>query len=165
MNMDMDGADYVGFWPRALAALVDLALQTVVALPLLYLVYGRVSSPGGGMALDGDPRHLLEALSPSQLFMGWGDFFISVVLPAIIIVAFWHKLRATPGKMLISAVVVDADTGEPLSTRQSVLRFIGYYVSAVGLGLGYLWVAFDPRKQGWHDKMANSVVVRRRRGT
>ncbi|MBC7434893.1 MAG: RDD family protein [Bdellovibrionales bacterium] len=161
--MNMDGADYVGFWPRALAALVDLALQAALSMPLLYLVYGRVSAPGSGIAVDGDLPHLLQALSPTQLFMGWGDFFISVVLPAIIIIAFWHKLRATPGKMLISAVVVDAVTGEPLSTRQSTLRFLGYYVSAVALGLGYLWVAFDPRKQGWHDKMAGSVVVRRRR--
>ena len=129
----------------------------------MYLVYGRVSSPGGGIPLDGDLLQLLQALSPANLFMGWGDFFISVVLPAIIIVAFWHKLRATPGKMLISAVVVDAGTGEPLSTRQSVIRFLGYYVSALAMGLGYFWVAFDPRKQGWHDKMAGSVVVRRPR--
>ena len=32
-----------------------------------------------------------------------------------------------------------------------------------GLFIGFLWIACDPRKQGWHDKMANTVVVRARR--
>ena len=45
-----------------------------------------------------------------------------------------------------------------------MIRYLGYYVSAIPFGLGLLWVAFDPRKQGWHDKMAGTVVVRRRRG-
>jgi uncharacterized RDD family membrane protein YckC len=62
--------------------------------------------------------------------------------------------------MAISARIVDARTGAPASTRQLVIRYLGYYVSTIPLGLGLLWVAFDPRKQGWHDKMAGTVVVR-----
>ena len=47
--------------------------------------------------------------------------------------------------------------------RQLVIRYLGYYVSTIPLGLGLIWVAFDARKQGWHDKMAGTVVVRSRR--
>ena len=53
-----------------------------------------------------------------------------------------------------------ADTGEPPTTGKLLIRYLGYYVSTLALFLGFLWIAFDPRKQGWHDKMANTVVVR-----
>jgi len=72
-----------------------------------------------------------------------------------------HRYRqATPGKMAIGARVVDATTGQAPSTRQLVIRYLGYYVSTIPLMLGLIWVAFDPRKQGWHDKLAGTVVVR-----
>jgi uncharacterized RDD family membrane protein YckC len=81
----------------------------------------------------------------------------------VIIVAFWRRTLATPGKMVIGAQIVDARTlGKP-TLRQLVIRYLGYYVSTIPLGLGLLWVAFDPRKQGWHDKMANTVVIRIKR--
>jgi uncharacterized RDD family membrane protein YckC len=43
------------------------------------------------------------------------------------------------------------------------LRYAGYFVALLPVGLGILWVAFDARKQGWHDKLAKTVVVRGRR--
>lgn len=92
--------------------------------------------------------------------MGLGDFVINLVLPAAVVIAFWVYMGATPGKMAMSARIVDADTGAPLTTTQSVIRYLGYFVSLVQFGVGYIWIAFDRRKQGWHDKMANSVVVR-----
>jgi uncharacterized RDD family membrane protein YckC len=42
---------------------------------------------------------------------------------------------------------------------------LGYYVSAIPFGLGLLWVGIDPKKQGWHDKLAGTVVIRRKGGT
>jgi uncharacterized RDD family membrane protein YckC len=56
--------------------------------------------------------------------------------------------------------VVDAATGNPLTTGQAIGRYFGYFVSAIPFGLGLIWVAFDSKKQGWHDKMAGTVVVR-----
>ena len=55
--------------------------------------------------------------------------------------------------------VVDADSGERITVKQAVVRYFGYFVSIFTLGLGFLWVAWDKRKQGFHDKMANTVVV------
>jgi len=65
--------------------------------------------------------------------------------------------------MVFGARVVDAQTGARMTTGQSIGRYLGYYVSIFGLGLGFVWVAFDPRKQGWHDKLAGTVVIRPRR--
>jgi uncharacterized RDD family membrane protein YckC len=77
-------------------------------------------------------------------------------------VLFWIYRQATPGKMAISARIVDAKTGQAPSTRQLVIRYLGYFVSTIPFGLGLMWVGFDPRKQGWHDKLAGTVVVRPR---
>jgi len=76
------------------------------------------------------------------------------------VVVFWINRQATPGKIAIDARIVDADTGGKPSTKQLLIRYVGYYVSTLPLFLGFFWVGFDPRKQGWHDKMANTVVVR-----
>jgi uncharacterized RDD family membrane protein YckC len=92
--------------------------------------------------------------------MGFADVVINFVLPAGAVIALWVYKSATPGKLAMSARVVDADTGLPLSTSSAVIRYLGYFVSAIPLGVGYFWVAFDRKNQGWHDKMANSVVVR-----
>jgi uncharacterized RDD family membrane protein YckC len=62
--------------------------------------------------------------------------------------------------------VVDATTGNTLSVGQSIGRYLGYYVSMIPLFIGLIWVAFDKRKQGWHDKLAGTVVIRSKaRGT
>jgi uncharacterized RDD family membrane protein YckC len=70
--------------------------------------------------------------------------------------------QATPGKMAIGAKIVDAKTlGKP-STGQLIGRYFAYYLSSIVLLLGFIWVGFDARKQGWHDKLAGTLVVRSR---
>ncbi len=134
--------EYVGFWARTGAAFIDLLLQIVITAPLTIAVYGTYTSPTG------------------KFFQGPADVLINLVLPAAAVIAFWIYRGATPGKMAMSAQVVDADTGQPMSTGQAVLRYAGYFLSLIPLGVGYFWVAFDRRKQGWHDKLAGTVVVR-----
>lgn len=139
---------YAGFWIRVLAALIDTLLIAAITAPLLVAIYG--------WAYYGDNHH--------NILAGPADFLISYVAPAVATVVFWITKQATPGKMIVSARVVDAKTGLPPTTRQAIGRYLGYYVSLLGLGLGILWVAFDRRKQGWHDKLAGTVVVRTRHG-
>jgi len=63
--------------------------------------------------------------------------------------------------MAISAKIVDAKSGNTPSTGQLIGRYLAYYLSMIPLFLGFVWVAFDGRKQGWHDKLAGTVVVRK----
>ncbi len=79
---------------------------------------------------------------------GPADFLISWILPAIAVIAFWIIKPATPGKMAISAQIVDATTGQPASAGQLVGRYFAYYISIIPLFPGILWVAFERRKQG-----------------
>lgn len=136
---------YVGFWLRAWATLLDLLLFSLWTLPLMYAVYGD--------ALWTDP----------QPVMGAADVVINWVLPTVAVITFWRKQQATLGKMAIGARIVDARTGQTPSTRQDIVRYGGYLLSLLPLGLGYWWIAFDSRKQGFHDKLAGTVVVRQTR--
>jgi len=132
---------YVGFLPRFLASVIDSFLAMVVIMPALFLVYG-------------------EALLSVESFAGGPLYYLMTwIFPAVAVVLFWVARSATPGKMLIRARIVDARTGKKPSTGQLIGRYLGYYVSMLPLFLGFFWVAFDKRKQGWHDKLARTVVV------
>ena len=86
---------------------------------------------------------------------------LDLLLIGVAFVLFWMFRSATPGKMLVSAVIVDAKTlGKP-STSQLIGRYLAYYASTLPLCLGFLWVAFDKRKQGWHDKIAGTLVIKK----
>ena len=143
--MDTSELEYVGFWPRVGAALIDTVLVALICLPLLTAAYGW------------------HYWSSDTLVKGPADLLINWVLPAIAVLLFWIYRQATPGKMAISAQIVDAASGGKPSTRQLVVRYLGYYVSIIPLFMGLFWVAYDRRKQGWHDKLAGTVVVRRKK--
>lgn len=78
----------------------------------------------------------------------------------MVVILFWLYRQVMPGKMVVAARVVDAETGNTLTVGQSIGRYLAYFVAMLPLFLGIIWVAFDPRKQGWHDKLAGTVVIR-----
>ena len=143
LNPDPAGFDYVGFWPRFGATVIDTVLILVITMPVGYWIYG-------GEYFLGD-----------KFIYGTWDFLVTYVFPAVVVVAFWRYYSATPGKMAIRAVIVDARTGQRPSIGQLTGRYLAYYPSFLVFGLGLLWVAWDARKQGWHDKLAKTVVVRK----
>jgi uncharacterized RDD family membrane protein YckC len=65
----------------------------------------------------------------------------------------------TPGKKMMHLRVVKTD-GAPLTSTDVVLRVVGYQVNNVIMGLGWLWALFDANRQGWHDKLASTFVVK-----
>ena len=134
--------EYVGFWARLGATIVDTILLLIICIPLVTWIYGA------------------EYWVSERFIQGPADLVINWVLPAVAVVLFWIYRQATPGKMLIHARIVDAKTGGKPTTGQLIGRYLGYYVSTIVLLLGFIWVAFDARKQGWHDKLAGTLVVR-----
>lgn len=136
----MEDLQYVGFWARFWAMLVDTLILMMVIYPIFYLIYGDA--------------FMYEASNLSLT-----NNLINYVMPFFAILIFWHYKSATPGKMMIKATIVDATSYEQPSMKQYVIRNLGYIVSLLPLGLGYLWVGWDKRKQSWHDKMAHTLVV------
>jgi len=134
--------EYVGFWKRFVAFVIDSLILIVVVVPLVLAIYGR------------------DYLARSETgFAGFWDFVIQAVLPAIAVILFWRYQGATPGKMAIHAKIVDARSGGAPSTGRLVARYFAYIVSILPLFLGFVWIAIDRRKQGWHDKIAGTLVI------
>ena len=145
---------YVGFWARVLAMIIDSLWISVILVLVVVAVFGGDFMEAAMKAQEGS-ADMAAATAPSAA----GSLLVQLLVPALLIVAFWIYKSATPGKMVISAEIVDAKTlGKP-STGQLIARYIGYYLSSVVFCLGFLWVAFDKRKQGWHDKIARTVVI------
>lgn len=143
-EVDSEDLEHVGFWPRVGAARIDTLLLMLICMPLVTWAYGW------------------QYWTSNAFIQGPADFLINWVFPAIAVVLFWVYRQATPGKIAVGARIVDAETGDVPSTGQLVGRYLGYNVSIIPLMLGIIWVAFDPRKQGWHDKLAGTVAVRPR---
>ena len=146
---DASAPRYVGFWARTFAAIIDTLFVGLLVGPLLAIlgIHGADVEFVNGMPII------------SEGF--WSSNLSSLLFSALLIVGFWAWRLATPGKMVIGAQVVDAATlGKP-GTGQLIGRYFAYFVSMLFFGLGFLWVAFDGRKQGWHDKLAGTLVIKK----
>jgi len=135
--------EYIGFWLRVAAAFIDTAAVSLIILPVLLFIFS-----------DALPIHDSKILFVIHAIITYG-------LPFVAIILFWIYKSATPGKMLIDAIIVDAETLGPPSKWQLIVRYLGYYVSIIPLCLGLFWVGWDKRKQGFHDKLAHTVVIRK----
>jgi uncharacterized RDD family membrane protein YckC len=131
--------EYVGFWKRFVAFVIDMFILMVVIVPVLLAIYGR------------------EIVAVS--IGGFWSVVIQYVVPAIATLVFWRYRGATPGKMAISARIVDARTFAAPSTGRLVTRYFAYIVSTLPLLIGFFWIGIDRRKQAFHDKIAGTVVV------
>lgn len=71
----------------------------------------------------------------------------------------WRCWAATPGKMLMRIRIADAVTGAPPAPAQCLKRLLAYLLSGAPLLLGFFWIAWNKRRQGWHDQLAHTLVV------
>lgn len=133
--------DYAGFWLRVAASLIDTVWLCLIVYTLLALLVG--------------PQAMLPDAPYTPL-----RFLVAWVLPIALVIGFWLFRSATPGKMLLKLKVVDTQTLGPVPMPRLLLRYAGYYVAVAPLALGLLWVGWDARKQGWHDKLAGTLVIR-----
>lgn len=140
--MNNTDLEYAGFWIRVGATLIDTLILLTIITPILWMYYGE--------------SYFLQNAST----LGTLDIFMNYIFPAIVVIIFWIYKSATPGKTLLGLKILDSNTGEPISKSQAIIRYISYYLASIPLLLGILWVAWDKKKQGWHDKIAKTVVVR-----
>ena len=138
---------YAGFWRRLMALFLDTTLFTILSAPLMYLLIGHEYF----FWLAGNDARLSEAT----------DFFLFLhsIVFIILIFGFWNLMSSTPGKMLMGCQIVDAKTLQPMSHKQALIRLGGYFVSALPFYLGFVWAAYDKKKQGLHDKLAKTLVL------
>ena len=148
-NIGAEELEYAGFWVRGGAAIIDSVICIVAMTVFLVLV--RL-----GCGVDVLEQELQNPYSLTKVLE-------QIVIPAVFTFGFWMTMQATPGKIVVGVRILDAGTGEAPTVLQWTIRYLGYIVSTIPLGLGLIWAGFDDRKQAWHDKLAGTVVVRSKR--
>ena len=144
---------YAGFWVRFVAWLVDALLLTI-----LLAVLGRFTDVGFQIH-TGD-----SAVVGGQYYQSYYGATLTNPLPVLVagiyFVAWWALIHATPGMLPFGMRIRRVDTGAHPGLGRAVGRYLGMLLAAIPLGLGLMWAGWDWRKQGWHDKLAGTVVVR-----
>lgn len=142
------GLQKVGFWTRFVAYLVDMI---VVGIPCGIIM----AVAGGGI--------MAAAHMGAPSGAAAGGFGIAQVLLLVISLAYSIGLIGWKGQtvgMMALRIKVVLTTGQPVDYGRAALRWVGSIISGMVLCLGYLWIAWDPDKQAWHDKIAGTYVVK-----
>jgi uncharacterized RDD family membrane protein YckC len=130
---------YAGFWIRLVALIID-GIIIGVPFAILAAIVGAAS---------GDQNSAGVSIVRFLQFLATLGYFVY----------FWSQGQ-TIGMRVFNIRVADAQTGGQISVGKAVLRYIGFIISEIVCFIGLIWAAFDGRKQGWHDKIAGTVVVR-----
>ncbi len=125
-----------GFWIRVLAYIIDAVLVSIVAA---VVGGGTLVQSGGGV---------------NYQMNGTG-----ILLGTVYFLGAWILFGTTLGMRIFNMRIVMVG-GAKLTPVAAVIRYVGLIVSFVVLLVGVIWVAFDQNKQGWHDKMAGTYVIR-----
>lgn len=137
---------YATFWWRFLASLID---GIIVSIPVQ--IIANLLGLGATTAADGSVNTSLG--SGGSLF----NIIVSVLYGGLFI-AYWNG--QTPGKKICGLRVVMDGTSGPVAVGPSFVRALVAIASGAVLLLGYLWMLWDPKKQTWHDKAANTIVIK-----
>ena len=128
------GGEKAGFWIRTVAYIIDAIILGIVS-GVITAVF-RLDQATSGNALG-------------------------LLINVIYFVVLWSSTGGgqTLGMRIFNLKVIRTD-GSELTVVQAVIRWIGLFVSFIVIFIGVIWVAFDSEKQGWHDKIAGTYVVK-----
>jgi uncharacterized RDD family membrane protein YckC len=143
------GMAYGGFWIRALAFIIDSVVVGLITAALLPL-----TNTGAFFEL------VQVAPNYYNVNLDYGANAFGGLIGLLYFTGFWATRGQTPGMMPFRLRVVRADNGGRVDVVRSLLRYVGLLVSFAAILIGVVWAAFDSRKQGWHDKVGETVVVR-----
>jgi uncharacterized RDD family membrane protein YckC len=163
---------YASFERRLMASMVDTLLLTIAVAPL-FKKFLTISIPAkqtlesylaayqaGHMTEEAFNEQVTQYLvADGGAYLLFADIGYQMLFVGIIVIIFWFCKNATPGKMLLNMEIVDARTGNKPSLFQWVLRYVGYLIAVLPMMLGFLWILWDKKRQGWHDKIAGTVVI------
>ena len=144
-----------GFFSRLIAFMLDLFLLIIIELMAGMVIFIILRFFRIKQILD-----FVKSLLGIQDQIGQFIGLISPLLFLIVLVYFvffWTLVGYTPGKALLGLRIVRQD-GRNISAGRALVRYLGYWVSAVPFFLGFIWILFDRKHEGWHDKLAGTHV-------
>jgi len=148
---------YAGFWVRVLALIIDAIIVSFLTTPLSLMIMFSTGLRGAFMRNHGE-------FNPADIALQAGAIALlvcaTVAIKAIYEAALTSSSRqATVGKMALGLRVTDLN-GQRITFARALGRFFAKYISSLTLGIGYVMAGFTERKQGLHDMIAGTLVVR-----
>ena len=138
---------YAGFASRAIALVIDY----LIILLILFITAWFINSTATLFNLQ-----LLNWLNTTVIFISSTAFTLFIIY--IYFNFFWFFTGQTLGNAVMGIRVIRTN-GKRLGFLRGLVRSIGYLLAFIPLGLGFLWVLGDDRRQGWHDKLAGTYVI------
>lgn len=159
VRLRKDIADFkrAGFFIRCLAMIIDLLFLVMLTGALLF----------GGGVLIGKTTGIIDMVLTSRGFeflpvvtpLLEAALISTVCIPPLYFIMMTAVFGQTVGKM-IAGIRVVRSSGRPVSILRALIRFFAYVPSGLLLFAGFLWILWDPGRQGWHDMVADTVVIR-----
>ncbi len=143
------GLAYAGFWIRFASYLID-----VIPIAIVGGILNVTTGTGYSCRFDANNSYTCGTGS------GYIGSWIGFLVLGVYWVLTWSMLGASLGQKALGMRVVNALNGERIDIGKALIRYVGFVISVIPFALGLIWAAFDPRKQGWHDKIAGTYVVR-----
>lgn len=147
------GVRYAGFWWRVLAAILDVIFIMLIfmGLAILLMILGVLSGmPGPMMEQGGEPSVL-------EIFIVIVLYILSILYEPLFLSS---KYQATLGMMVLNIQIVDMNF-QRISFGKAFLRYLAQILSGLILYIGYIMIAFTEKKQGLHDIMVGTLVIRK----
>jgi uncharacterized RDD family membrane protein YckC len=150
---------YAGFTSRLIAFIVDIIIISAVIMFATWFISTTLEML--------QVKLFLATLAQSNAGANFASNYAFVPIIASIIsilfivgyhVFFWHIVGQTPGKAIMGIRIVPLRGGK-LPLWRAFFRYFGYTLSAIFLGLGFLWILVDDRRMAWHDKLAGTCVI------
>ncbi len=142
-----------GFFSRFEAFVIDLVILSIIQLVSSAFIQAFLRF----FRLTGLVQNVIDYLQNSGVELVGGSIVFALFVIGYF-AFFWSLVGFTPGKAVLGLRVVKRD-GVKISFFRALLRFFMYWISAIPLFLGFLWVLWDPKRQAWHDKIAGTQVL------
>jgi uncharacterized RDD family membrane protein YckC len=134
------------------AVLLDALVPIIISIPGCVVAYAVV------LSLPNLPSNTMQTVGIFIVLLT----SVGLLSYSALILAMW-AYGLTPGKWMLGIQVVKEDSGLTVGFWRMALRqTVGQFVSAIFCFLGYIWILLDDKRQGWHDKIASTLVVRTR---
>ena len=149
---------YSGFISRAIAYIIDVILISVVILMTYWLTsqllqYFVHINVGACVPIQG-----FDLIRITCHASTWMLNIFAIGFTPIYFLFFWILAGQTIGQSLLGIRVVRLN-GRRMTFLSGIRRLLGYLACLLSLGIGFLWVLIDDRRQGWHDKFAGTCVI------
>ncbi|PIR62407.1 MAG: hypothetical protein COU65_03565 [Candidatus Pacebacteria bacterium CG10_big_fil_rev_8_21_14_0_10_42_12] len=154
ISLRLKRLEYAGFGRRFLAYFVDALIIFIITAVIQ-------TSMGNNPFLALQNVNSLEEVQQMQKTTSTSLSSMMALLAALayFMIFYVNYDGATPGKKLMAIKLV-RDDGSKVTYPVVFIRYLATFVSAITLGVGYLWMLWDKKNQTIHDKLANTVVIK-----